>query len=200
MVPPTSNIRVFVQWSQQTVFAGEEIECQITFKNVAPVNGSPKPAPHSSSLNGFAPGEERQRKTTPLQASAAQTSRNNAAIKSKATPASRGHRASFSLSGPTSDVRLPAQIPGPKRTESEVGTEGRSHSHRRSVSIISLGITEGGGDEPVSQRSFGDGPRRPARGHTRASSLQIVPRRQDLNGTGPPSGKFCLSLLELNSV
>ncbi|KAG7125262.1 hypothetical protein HYQ45_013265 [Verticillium longisporum] len=31
----SSNIRVFIRWDDQTVFAGEEIKCTITFKNVA---------------------------------------------------------------------------------------------------------------------------------------------------------------------
>ncbi|KAL2160861.1 hypothetical protein VTH06DRAFT_1058, partial [Thermothelomyces fergusii] len=28
-----SNIRVFVRWHEQAVFAGEELKCTITFKN-----------------------------------------------------------------------------------------------------------------------------------------------------------------------
>ncbi|KAM0231146.1 hypothetical protein ACHAPO_008762 [Fusarium lateritium] len=28
-----SNIRVFIRWHDQTVFAGEEVKCTITFKN-----------------------------------------------------------------------------------------------------------------------------------------------------------------------
>ncbi|GJN74177.1 intracellular protein transport protein (Sat1) [Purpureocillium lilacinum] len=31
-----SNIRVFVHWAEQTVFAGEDVKCTVTFKNVAP--------------------------------------------------------------------------------------------------------------------------------------------------------------------
>ncbi|KAH6990666.1 Rgp1-domain-containing protein [Ilyonectria sp. MPI-CAGE-AT-0026] len=31
----SSNIRVFIRWHEQTVFAGEEVKCTITFKNVA---------------------------------------------------------------------------------------------------------------------------------------------------------------------
>jgi hypothetical protein len=30
-----SNIQVFVKWRDQTIFAGENVECTITFKNVA---------------------------------------------------------------------------------------------------------------------------------------------------------------------
>ncbi|KAG7101769.1 hypothetical protein HYQ44_018899 [Verticillium longisporum] len=30
----SSNIRVFIRWDDQIVFAGEEIKCTITFKNI----------------------------------------------------------------------------------------------------------------------------------------------------------------------
>jgi hypothetical protein len=194
MAPPTpsSNIKVFVLWSRHTVFAGEEIECQITFKNVAPTNSNPKPTSRPSGNNGFAPGGERQRKTTPLQASAAQA-RGHAATNSRSNNV-KGHRASFSLNLPVGEARLPLRSPGPRTaTASDAGTEERSH--RRSVSIISLGITEAGGEESASPRSFTEGPRRPIRGHGRASSLQIVPRsrRPSLGGGGPLSGKVQIS-------
>lgn len=187
MGPSTSNIRVFVQWSQPTVFAGEEIECQITFKNIASAHGTPKASSRPPGLNGFAPGGERQRKTTPLQTSSVQ-SRNSAGAHVRATQANRGHRSSFSLNIPAGDLRLPLRMPSQNKTAaSEAGTKGGSH--RRSVSIISLGITEGVGDESSGQLSYNEGPRRPIRGHARASSLQIVPQRSSLNGSGPPSGK-----------
>ncbi|KAK4186087.1 Rgp1-domain-containing protein [Podospora australis] len=43
----SSNIRVFVRWHEQVVFAGEEVKCTITFKNVART-----PATLSSSGSG----------------------------------------------------------------------------------------------------------------------------------------------------
>ncbi|KAM5355558.1 hypothetical protein ACJ41O_002204 [Fusarium nematophilum] len=54
-----SNIRVFIRWHDQTVFAGEEVKCTITFKNVAPGAGQPKQQP---------PQSERSRLASPLQA------------------------------------------------------------------------------------------------------------------------------------
>src|SRR3569833_1986471 len=43
------NIRVFIRWHDQTVFAGEEVKCRITFKKVAPSqppsNSHAKPSP-----------------------------------------------------------------------------------------------------------------------------------------------------------
>ncbi len=48
-----SNVRVFINWHDQTVFAGEEVRCTITFKNVARVPGSSsssrsRPSPQTS--------------------------------------------------------------------------------------------------------------------------------------------------------
>jgi len=187
MLPSTSNIRVFVQWSEQTVFAGEDIECQITFKNVATVPNAPRSSSHPGSLNGFTPGGGRERKTMPLQPPAAQ-GKNNTLQNSRAAPSGRGHRSTLSLNVPVSSGRS-NQGPGPRDSgHSEVGTEERSH--KRSVSIISLGISEDPGDEAITQRNATEGSRRPSRGHVRASSLQIVPRRSGTNGAGPLSGRF----------
>lgn len=186
MLPSPSNIRVFVQWSEQTVFAGEDIECQITFKNVAAVPNTPRSSPHPSSLNGFTLGGGRERKSTPLQTPAVQ-GKNTISHNSRAAPSGRGHRSTLSLNVPVGSGRS-NQVPGPRNSDhSEVGTEDRSH--KRSVSIISLGISEGPGDEVITQRNVAEGSRRPSRGHIRASSLQIVPRRSSTNGAGPLSGR-----------
>ena len=37
MVAMPSDLQVFVKWKEQTVFAGEDVECTITFKNVAEI-------------------------------------------------------------------------------------------------------------------------------------------------------------------
>lgn len=186
MLPSTSNIRVFVQWSDQIVFAGEDIECQITFRNVATVFNTPRSSSHPSSLNGF-PGKERQRKTTPLQTPTGQA-KISSTPNPRATASNRGHRSTLSLNVPAGNGRL-AQGPGTRNDRlNEALTEQRSH--RRSVSIISLGISELPGDERDSQHNVAEGSRRPSRGHIRASSLQIVPRRSDMNGAGPLPGRF----------
>ena len=46
----TSNIRVFVRWHEQVVFAGEELKCTITFKNVARLPTASS-SPSSSTTN-----------------------------------------------------------------------------------------------------------------------------------------------------
>ncbi len=188
----TSNIRVFVQWSEQTVFAGEDIECQITFKNVASATIAPKSLSHLPTLNGFIPGRERQRRTTPLQAPSV-LAKNTAGQNTRVTPSNPGHRAAWSLNVPVGTGRLPRGSGTKPTGQSETGTEQRSH--RRSVSIISLGIGEAAGDKTGSQHSAVEASRKPARGHARASSLQIVPRRSGANGLGPLSGSCQLCVL-----
>jgi RAB6A-GEF complex partner protein 2 len=187
MLPSTSNIRVFVQWSEQTVFAGENVECQITFKNVAAVSNAPRSLSHLGSLNGLTPGAGRERKSTPVQTPASQ-GKSDDVQNPRPAPVSRGHRSTLSLNVPVGSGRS-NQGPGPKTIDhKDVGTEQRSH--KRSVSIISLGISEVPGDEAVTHHNITEGSRRPSRGHARASSLQIAPRRTSTNGTGPLTGRF----------
>ncbi|KAM0494804.1 hypothetical protein ACHAP8_008449 [Fusarium lateritium] len=86
-----SNIRVFIRWHDQTVFAGEEVKCTITFKNVAPVPGQSKPPPQQS---------ERSRLASPLHT----RPRSNQGLTPPPSASSgRGHRRSaLSLSVPAS--------------------------------------------------------------------------------------------------
>jgi hypothetical protein len=182
----SSSIRVFVQWSEQTVFAGENIECQITFRNVAAIDSISKPLPHFTGFNGFTPRGEKQRKMTSLQTTVAQN-KSHTLANTRIMPISRGHRATLSLNVPTGEGGSQRGSVLRNGGPSEVGKKERSH--RRSVSIISLGITEGAGDETTSQLGLGERSRR-LRGHTRASSLQIIPRRSGGNGSGPLSGKL----------
>ena len=187
MLPSSSNIRVFVQWSEQTVFAGEDIECQITFKNVAAVPNAPRSSSHPGSLNGFAPDGGRERKSTPLQTPAAQ-GKNNTSQNSRADAIKSRPSIYFVIECAGRQRAIESRALGQRHSgHNEVGTEERSH--KRSVSIISLGISEDPGDEAVTQRNVTEGSRRPSRGHVRASSLQIVPRRTGTNGAGPLSGR-----------
>ena len=186
MSTPLNNIRVYVQWTEQTVFAGEDIECEITFKNVAPTPTPSRTSLHPSAANGFAPGAERQRK-----APASQTKSNSTLNTRPGPPPGRGHRTTLSLNVPVGSVRSqPASgqwSGGPPKAAKEGGT------HKRSVSIISIGASEGGVDDATNQRSFPERPRGISRGHGRSASLQIVPRRHGVNG-GPISGKALLHL------
>jgi hypothetical protein len=177
MSTPQSNIRVFIQWKEQTVFAGEDIECQITFKNVATTQVG-KPSLHTRNSNGFMQSAERHRKA-PSQVK-------NTALSPRSQLAERGHRSSLSLTVPPESVHSKQSEPWHRGLPSRPrGGDG----HKRSVSIISMGASESAMDETASHGSLMERPGRGGKGHGRSSSLQIVPRRNGING-GPISGNF----------
>jgi hypothetical protein len=174
-----SNIRVFLHWSEQTVFAGEDIECQITFKNIA--SSTTRLRSSSAISYSFAPGGERHRKATTLQAPATNY---GSSLSSTAQPRGRGHRSTLSLNVPASGAGIGG---GPGSWSGTYRSGTNEHTHKRSVSIISLGASENATDDHTSQNSFPVRTRRPAKGHARAASLQIIPRRTGANG--PTSGQ-----------
>src|SRR6187551_2705365 len=94
---PPGNIRVFVSWREQTVFAGEDVECRITFKNVAHAKATPAHLRH--------PNSDRARQNSPLHGSA--RPKPSPGLAPPATTA-RGHRASLSLTVPSPRSRLRA--------------------------------------------------------------------------------------------
>jgi hypothetical protein len=164
-----SNIRVFVQWKNATVFAGEDVECTITFKNVALPEGRGRSPGRAQ--NGFAPGGERQRKLPPVHSSTRPSVSRNSSFASQIPPPShiRGHRPALSLSTPTNAGG--GRSPAPQ--SAAFGNNTGGHSHGRSLSIISLGTDAA---TEVNRDKSGT-PGRPMRGHARSGSLQIVPGR-----------------------
>lgn len=169
-----------MHWTEQTVFAGEEIECQITFKNIATTPAPSKSSLHPSSANGFASGGDRHRKTPASQTKA------SSPLSPRPQPPSRNHRTTLSLTSPVGTVQsqpAPGSWNGGAPKTSKDGS-----THKRSVSIISIGASEGAGEDSNSHGSLPERPRGMSRGHGRSASLQIVPRRNGLNG-GPTSGK-----------
>lgn len=174
VIEMSTNIRVFVQWTEQTVFAGEDVECQITFKNIAIKPATPRISLHPQSANGLS---ERQRKGASTKTKHVNT------LSSRPPPPNRGHRTTLSLSAPVSVGR---SQPGSGSWDGGAGGASKDGStHKRSVSIISIGASESLNDG-TSNGSLRDGSRRPSKGHSRAASLQIIPRRH-ANG-GPTSG------------
>lgn len=173
-----SNIRVFVQWKDATVFAGEDVECTITFKNIAPPEGRDRSPTRKQ--NGFAPGGERQRKLPPVHSSTRPSMSRKSSFASHQPPpvTVRGHRPALSLNTPstTGDRNAPPPASG------AIGNNTGGQRHGRSLSIISMG-TDAGAD---ASRGRGTASGRPTRGHARSGSLQIVPGRPNAlyPGTG----------------
>jgi hypothetical protein len=164
----SSNIRVFVQWKNATVFAGEDVECTITFKNIALPEGRDRSPARKQ--NGLASGGERQRKLPPVHSSTRPSvSRNSSYASQKPAPPLRGHRPALSLNTPSTagDRRSPVPLNG------VVGNNTSGQKHGRSLSIMSIG-TDGATE---TSRDRGAVPVRPVRGHARSGSLQIVPGR-----------------------
>lgn len=177
----SGNIRAFIHWDDQTVFAGEEIKCTITFKNIAPEQGSQRSS--NRPIGGAGAGERNNR----------QRAKPNVAGLNQpmtlSTGPSRGHRTTLSLSAPAAFTRRssgstqwPQLPPHPPKSG-----DTRGHSHGRSVSIVSIGSASGtAGDD--TQSSPVSRPQRPGRGHGRATSLQIAPRA-GLGISGPHTGR-----------
>lgn len=171
----SGNVRVFIRWDDQTVFAGEEIKCTITFKNVAPDASQQRTPTRLADRKPFQRAKPTTGLTPPTTISAAGPS--------------RGHRHTLSLSAPAAFSRSrsgssqwPQLPPHPPKVSDNHG-----NSHRRSISIVSVGSASATADETQSNAGTVR-PQRPGRGHGRASSLQISPRA-GLGIHGPHSGE-----------
>jgi len=170
----TSNIRVFVQWKDSTVFAGEDIECTITFKNVAPPSGRDR-SPLRTKQNGFS-GTDRQRKLPPVNSSTRPSVSRNSSVGSHAPPPHlRTHRPTLSLHtlSNAGDRRSPVPPNGSLKNGSAAHAPATTPTHGRSLSIMSMGTdtaTEVGHDRGAASK-------RPMKGHGRSASLQVIPGR-----------------------
>jgi hypothetical protein len=171
---PSSNIQVFVKWKDQTIFAGEDVECVITFKNVTDTT--------PAASNG---GEGHQRKLSRVANHASNSAsdsffsfkspnslfsgRRSYSISSQRKPF---HRTASSLSSPlVGSNSFPPNSPSTPRSWQP------GHSHKRSVSILSID-SEGHVDSSPSPQNFARA-KSIARGHGRSASLQVAPRRND---------------------
>lgn len=194
------------------MFAGESLECKITFKNVSPTAAQSRPQPPPlSTLNGHG-----DRRTRPSNLSAAQVERTRASVVNSRPPpalstasALHARRQSVSVpftAPPKSPVRpstaqpLPPHSNGPTpiatpttphpngiETPSQPSAHGKGHKHKRSISIISIGPDVGTEDGfPRQQTPLSA--RRPGlnKGHGRSASLQIPARRNGQTPGGTP--------------
>ena len=175
-----SDIRVSVQWKSSSVFAGEDLECIITFRNIAQVERGPKSPLPSSHLRVTSSGRERWKESLSQQNAPISIghTRNNSlsyTALSKAQAPSSSHKPAVSLSAPVSTRQDSTINSNPSSRPVVSASNGR---HGRSVSIVSIG-----GDSTA---------RRPFRHHNRAASLQVLPLR-DVNGySGPTSGEHAI--------
>ncbi|RDI82244.1 hypothetical protein Vi05172_g7899 [Venturia inaequalis] len=164
-----SNVRVSVQFTKSTVFAGEDVECTITFKNIARENNE-RSMVGTTQNNGPAS----QRKVTPITTTnrPPPATRNSSYGPNIPAHLKKGHRATLSAA---SSRQTGATLQEGRVAESNVAVLPKQ-KHGKSLSIISMGM-EGlsGGGEPA--RNVSEGAWKAIRAHGRTSSLQVVPRR-----------------------
>lgn len=166
-----SNIQVSVSWVEPAVFAGEDVKCIITFRNTAPVSSSRPVATHS---RAHEPSNE-NRDVSHGTNSQCQGSPPFQLHDSNGT-VPKGHRIPTPLKSPRTAKSL--------ATKSGERRNGRNHlqpepeityrSHRRSVSIVSVGSDTGTSKRPSTEVLAST---RSGRGHGRAVSLQVLPER-----------------------
>lgn len=173
-----SDIKVFVRFKERSVFAGEDVQAKITFRNVASISeNATSNTKGSQSLDWTARGRAAEHLRPGGNGGPASQNPRQAAISyhgARKIP-KIGHRATSSLSIPSTVSSVPRSTSwtGPP------GTNSRSiRKHERSVSIISLNSPDVG-SEDIQRRSALPGRTRLVIEHGRSTSLQGRAERTD---------------------
>ena len=182
MSAPVSNLRVFVRWDEAApIYAGEEFACTITLKNIAIPESRPTSRSRTASTaNGSTSTADVER--LPL--------RPKTVSAHHGLPSARA--ASTSEQGqwyqhPTSTVPAHLAHGAPSARDPDVV---RKH---RSVSIVSLGASQGGGSSvQASNRASTTAPGRTAKHHARSASLQVVSKWTNGGLIPPSTASTCL--------
>ncbi|TGZ84984.1 Rgp1-domain-containing protein [Ascodesmis nigricans] len=180
-----SDIRVFVTFPESSVvFAGEAIQCKITFKNVAPVPGAS--SSDTSNPNQQHPGGGGRQLQVPVPDGLRSSGRLSPRSPGHSPSSGHGgHRGSFSMTLPPKSPLLPPP---------SSATNG-SAKHRRSVSIVSISsevgeslhAPPGAAQMTRGGSSGGRGKRRPVSGHARSASMQVISSRSPLSTSPNPA-------------
>ena len=164
-----SDVQVFVRFAEDCVFAGEELQCTITFRNVADLREANSPS-HAQGwsgrkanlgqfpLNGLASGQGSSQ--NPRLISAKQDGQNGERSR---------HKTAMSLSIAS---EFHPSMP-PSRSESPRGGSISHMGHQRSASTAS-GITSKSGQSPLDSHPTGISRPHPSR-HLRTSTVQVTP-------------------------
>lgn len=166
-----SDVQVFVRFKEQCVFAGEELHCSITFKNVAELQEPPTPG-----VNSF-----RHNRRNSINQLAAQNARANQTPRSPEERPRGRHQPSYSVSQPPTPPIVGNTTPP---SDVAIGTQKPSHKHQRSVSILSM--TSPGLPGSQSDTGIGNVPRN-FMAHRRSSTMQLADfgRRQSQSDRKP---------------
>lgn len=157
-----SNLRVSVDWREAAVFAGESVECVITFTNITQI-------PNPKSTPGHIPNHNRELRRDSDTITNARYSPAQSSLQSSYIDGTKGHRHTASL------TRFNGGIPVSSQDDNHrPGHDTTNRRYRRSVSIVSIG------GNPVCSETKTKGnptPGRPGKGHGRAASFHILPVR-----------------------
>jgi RAB6A-GEF complex partner protein 2 len=152
-----SDIHVAVRFRDQSVFAGEQLRCTITFRNVASLSEeSATPSLHN---------RQRSRRESISQL-AAQASRPAGSL----NYAQNGRSLSRDHSVDYAGQRKPSPLLNNQEASSSVRPQRPGHKHQRSVSIISVASPTVAGDAGSLASGSWD---KPKRGHSRSSTVQL---------------------------
>lgn len=167
-MPSSSTIRAYVDWRKGAVFAGEDVECIITFTNTTPVqvrdsHDTAASQSHEHSSNS----QEHHGAHTFTALHRAQSPKTKSQMPGAQNLRKANHKRNLSLnlakntaygSSPTQEV------------DKTMRGDRSGHNHERSISITSIGIR---GEKGVRSTVTGHNPD-PRRSHGRSASLQIM--------------------------
>lgn len=155
-----SDIQIFVKFQESTVFAGETVNCLITFRNITNLE------PEIASPAQWTISRTRKISTSTDKQTFPGSPKSPLRRSSPLVPTARPqyHKSSQSLGLITPRSNGDAS---PQNSDSPRA----GHSHKRSVSIISIGTGE---SAPPTADLVKQRPSRPGRGHGRSASLQVL--------------------------
>ncbi|KAL8778907.1 MAG: hypothetical protein Q9213_007192 [Squamulea squamosa] len=170
-----SNIRVSVEWDKTAVYAGENVDCVITFKNVAQASSPDWTASRTSNHNSL---RDRWKNDTATHLRPQNPSRSPRYGSS--TPIIKEHRnalfrdSAWSANPASSRIKV-----GVDHDKEQTPTRQR---HRSSVSILSID-----GEHAPSGKAFPTvlTSKQLSHGHGRATSLQVLPGKHMTSDHGP---------------
>ena len=182
-----SNIGVNVRWETSSVFAGEDVKCIITFKNLIQEPKGSKPASPTSQDCTNGPGRHRWKFDLPIPDGTQFSIPHVLTTATSSATKGKEHRSTLSLGG---DVVLTHGISGSTSTTTTIPPANTGHQHRRSVSIMSIGTQPGSANETDSSRGWVSSNLQPARHHNRSASAHGVSLRGTAIHTRPVSSSF----------
>ncbi len=181
----TSNIRVFVHFRETTVFAGDEVACTITFKNLDTLEARPQPDRTPQQCNEHLPRHLQESSRASRAPSRSHLSRNLSTISQEWTKQQIDQKKHPTHLPEVVNKAIQSQLP--LRSKGDVQASGSAihHKHGRSVSIISLGVEAGNQQSRTDSTRTSTSPRLR---HARSASLKNAPTLWRPNHRSPSLG------------